>query len=87
MYKGDSSYPDIPSSAEAAHSALCAFTYRISNDGPHFEVEIVDPQKLTHVASLSRQSNYVCPPALLWLTMLCRDSVLCLFPELCCDIL
>ena len=32
-----------------------------------------------------RHCSYVCPPALLWLAVLCRDSVLCLFLELCRD--
>ena len=32
-------------SAEVAHNALDAYIYRFSNDGPHFKVEIVDPQK------------------------------------------
>ena len=46
------------------HSTQCAFIYRFSNDRPHFEAEIVNPQKLAQVASLSGQKK------------LCRDIVL-----------
>ena len=63
IYKGDSSYPDFHGSTEATYSSLCAFIYRFSNDGPHFEAEIVDPQKLAQMASLSRHRE------------LCRDKV------------
>ena len=47
IYYGDSSYPDIPRSTEVVHSALCATIYRFSNDGPHFEAEIVDSQAMS----------------------------------------
>ena len=53
IYKGDSIYPNIPSSAEAVHNALCASIYRFSNDGPHFETEIMDSQKLAQLTTLS----------------------------------
>ena len=46
------------------HNALCASIYRFSNDGPHFEAKIVDPQKLAKVASLSQHRK------------LCHDIVL-----------
>ena len=39
------------------HIALCASIYRFLNDELHFEAEIVDPQKLAQVASLSRHSS------------------------------
>ena len=62
IYKGDSSYPNVSGLIEAEHSALCAYIYRFSNDGPYFEARLVDPQKLAQVASLS-QHWFVCPPA------------------------
>ena len=37
---------EVPGSTEVAHNALGASIYRFSNDGLHFEAEIVDPQKL-----------------------------------------
>ena len=72
IYKGDSSYPNVLGSVEAAHSGLCASINIFSNDRPHFEAEIVDPQKLAQKTSLSRHRKimsrhcFVCPPPLSW---------------------
>ena len=45
IYKGVSSSPEVPGSAEALHSSLDASIYRFSNDGSYFEAKIVDPKK------------------------------------------
>ena len=49
----------------------------------------MDPQKLAQVVSLSWLIfiDFVCPPALSWLAMLCRYNFLCLFLGLCHGIL
>ena len=38
---------------EALHNGLGASIYIFSNDGPHFEAEIVDPKTLAQMESLS----------------------------------
>ena len=55
------------------HSALCAFIYRFSNDGPHFEAEIEDSQKLAQLMTLSQHKK------------LCHDIVAIFVLQLCCD--
>ena len=81
IYKGDSSYPDVPSSGEAVYSAQCASIFRSSNDGLKFKAEVVHSQKLSQLTTLSRHYSYICPPALLCLAVLCHNNVLCLFLE------
>ena len=44
IYKGDTSYPNVPCLVEAVHSALCASIYRILNNGLKFDAEVVDSQ-------------------------------------------
>ena len=75
------------------HSALDAFIYRFSNDGPHFKAKIVDPKNSGPISRfvatweiLSRHSFHLCSLGFVVACSFYRDMVLCFLLGFCHDI-
>ena len=76
------------------HSALDASIYRFSNDGSHFNVEIMDPQNFDPIGYfvvtlkiISGPSFHLCSPALVVACSFCRGMVECFLLGFCHDII
>ena len=79
IYKGDSRYIDVPGSAKAGHSVLCASIYRFSNDGRTLRLKLWIPKNWPKWRLYRDIENYVttlfCLSSnfLLWLAVLCHN--------------